>query len=337
MVLWIIAAFAGYFVKGVCGFANTLVLTGIMSFGADNVNITPVDLVLSYGANAAMAYKERAHIKWRVAAPLAALVLLGCLPGAFMLKTGNAGIIKLAAGGAIILAALVMLVKNLKAAGKLKAGKATQNPTSNTAQNPTGNTASETATPFEPDMSRPETTLSQSNSTDTDMSLPITTFSPSNSTDTDMSQPITTSAPTPSIGSCVFRQEAAPRSSDVQSTAGKLLTLLIAVVSGILSGLYGIGALMSVCVSRVTENSHEFKANMSLIFFAEGTFRLILYTCIGIMTGQLFLRGLILLPVSLAGLFCGMKLSTHIDEAKAKYVVIFFLILSGIVLIVNNL
>lgn len=251
MILWIIAAFSGYFVKGVCGFANTLVLTGILSFGADNVNITPVDLVLSYGANAAMAYKERAHIRWRVALPLAALVLAGCLPGAFILKTGNSGIIKMAAGAAIILAAVVMLVRNLKA------GKENNNQTD-------GSKADD-------------------------------------------------------------------------SFAGKFITLLIAVVSGILSGLYGIGALMSVCVSRATDNSHEFKANMSLIFFAEGTFRMILYICIGIMSRQLFLRGLMLLPVSLAGLFCGMKLSNHIDEEKAKYVVIFFLIVSGIVLILNNI
>lgn len=250
MILWIIAAFAGYFVKGVCGFANTLVLTGILSFGADNVNITPVDLVLSYGANAAMAYRERAHIKWKVALPLAALVLLGCLPGAFLLKTGNAQFIKIAAGAAIILAAVVMLVKNIK------------------------------------------------------NSIP---------------------------------QGDSDNAENAEKPGSRLVTLLIAIVSGILSGLYGIGALMSVCVSRVTQNSHEFKANMSLIFFAEGTFRMILYICIGIMSKELFLRGLLLLPVSLAGLFCGMKLSGHIDESKAKYLVIFFLMISGVVLIVNNI
>lgn len=249
MILWITAAFAGYFVKGICGFANTLVLTGILSFSADNVNITPVDLILSYGANAAMAFKERKHIKWRVALPLALLVLMGCLPGAFLLKTSNVNVIKIAAGGAIILAALVMLARNLKAEKADKNAGIVQKD---------------------------------------------------------------------SIGS-------------------KLLTLFIAIVSGILSGLYGIGALMSVCVSRVTENSHQFKANMSLIFFAEGTFRIILYSCIGILNLQLLLRGLMLLPVSLAGLFCGMKLSGRIDESKAKYVVIFFLILSGIVLILNNI
>ena len=235
MVLWIIAAFAGYFVKGVCGFANTLVLTGILSFGADNVNITPVDLILSYSANAAMAYRERAHIRLNVALPLIALTLAGCIPGAFLLRTGNARIIKMAAGAAIILAAVLMLVKKSK------------------------------------------------------------------------------------------------------EHKSKLLTILIGVVSGVLSGLYGIGALMSVCVTRMTESSHEFKANMSLIFFAEGTFRIILYSCIGILNLQLLLRGLMLLPVSLAGLFCGMKLSGHIDEAKARYVVIFFLIVSGAVLILNNI
>ena len=36
MYLWIIAAFIAYFIKGLCGFANTLVLTTILSFGASN-------------------------------------------------------------------------------------------------------------------------------------------------------------------------------------------------------------------------------------------------------------------------------------------------------------
>ena len=33
MYLWIIAAVAAYFIKGLCGFANTLVFTSILSFG----------------------------------------------------------------------------------------------------------------------------------------------------------------------------------------------------------------------------------------------------------------------------------------------------------------
>ena len=41
MYLWVIAAATAYFIKGLFGFANTLVLTSILIFGADNANISP--------------------------------------------------------------------------------------------------------------------------------------------------------------------------------------------------------------------------------------------------------------------------------------------------------
>ena len=50
MALWMLAAAAAYFVKGLCGFANTLVFTSILSFGsATNANISPVDLLVAPG------------------------------------------------------------------------------------------------------------------------------------------------------------------------------------------------------------------------------------------------------------------------------------------------
>ena len=51
MYLWMIAAAAAYFIKGLCGFANTLVFTTILSFGVANVNISPIDLLLGFPAN----------------------------------------------------------------------------------------------------------------------------------------------------------------------------------------------------------------------------------------------------------------------------------------------
>lgn len=45
-LLRIIAAIAAYFIKGLCGFANTLVFTSILSFCASNANISPIDLLL---------------------------------------------------------------------------------------------------------------------------------------------------------------------------------------------------------------------------------------------------------------------------------------------------
>lgn len=48
MSLWFIAAAVAYFIKGMCGFANTLVFTSILSFGTANSNISPIDLLLGY-------------------------------------------------------------------------------------------------------------------------------------------------------------------------------------------------------------------------------------------------------------------------------------------------
>ena len=82
MILWFIAAFTAYFVKGLCGFANTLVFTTILSFGATNASISPVDLLLGYLANLILTWKNRKSLEAKVWLPLAALVLVGSIPGA---------------------------------------------------------------------------------------------------------------------------------------------------------------------------------------------------------------------------------------------------------------
>ena len=49
MYLWMLAAVVAYFIKGLCGFANTLVFTAILSFGSVNANISPIDLLFLPG------------------------------------------------------------------------------------------------------------------------------------------------------------------------------------------------------------------------------------------------------------------------------------------------
>ena len=104
MYLWIIAAFAAYFIKGLCGFANTLVFTSIMSFGVPNVNISPIDLLMGYPANLILTWKNRKSLDRKVWIPLAALVLAGSIPGAILLKNVDAKAIKLVFG--VMVAAL---------------------------------------------------------------------------------------------------------------------------------------------------------------------------------------------------------------------------------------
>lgn len=104
MYLWIIAATVAYFIKGLCGFANTLIFTSILSFGTSNANISPTDLLLGYPSNLILAWKNRRSLDPKVYLPLAALVLAGSIPGALLLKNVDARAIKLVFG--IVVAAL---------------------------------------------------------------------------------------------------------------------------------------------------------------------------------------------------------------------------------------
>ena len=104
MYLWIIAATVAYFIKGLCGFANTLIFTSILSFGTSNANISPIDLLLGYPSNLILTWKNRRNLDPKVYLPLAALVLAGSIPGALLLKNVDARAIKLVFG--IVVAAL---------------------------------------------------------------------------------------------------------------------------------------------------------------------------------------------------------------------------------------
>lgn len=78
MYLWFISSFIAYFIKGLCGFANTLVFTSILSFGTSNANISPVDLLLGYPANILLIWKNgKIHI--HSSKPL--LAVIGILSG----------------------------------------------------------------------------------------------------------------------------------------------------------------------------------------------------------------------------------------------------------------
>lgn len=97
MYLWIIAAFTAYFIKGLCGFANTLVFTSILSFGAANANISPVELLIGYPTNFILTWKNRKSLDYKVYLPLAALVLAGSIPGTLLLKNADVSNIKVIA------------------------------------------------------------------------------------------------------------------------------------------------------------------------------------------------------------------------------------------------
>ena len=238
MIWWIIATVCAFFVKGLCGFANTLVFTTILSFGNNNINISPVELLLGYPTNVILAWKERKSIKWSICLPLAAMVIIGSIPGVLFLKNVDTGMIKILFGVVIVVIALEMILR------ELRPGKGKQS---------------------------------------------------------------------------------------------KVVLTIIGLLSGVLCGLYGIGALLSAYVNRVTDDSRAFKANICVVFFVENTFRIILYSIWGIITLDILRQALILLPFVLIGLVLGMLSSKVLNEKIVKRIVIVMLMVSGVALIINSI
>lgn len=229
------AAVCAYFVKGLCGFANTLVFSTILSFSTNNVNISPVELVLGLPSNIMISYKERKSVQWKVCLPLAGLVLLGDIPGILLLKNTNTQVIKGIFGFVIIAIGVEMLLREyMRKTKKLQ-----------------------------------------------------------------------------------------------------LLLITVGILSGILCGLYGIGALLAAYMGRVTDNSSSFKGNLCIVFLIDNLFRLVMYGVTGIITLATLKQSVVLFPFMALGLFLGMKGSSFLDEKKIKKLVIIMLILSGVSLIVT--
>ena len=238
MITWIIATIAAFFIKGLCGFANTLVFNSILAYGNNNINVSPVELLLGYPTNIIMTIRERRSIKISVFIPTAILVIAGSIPGVFLLKNLDAVIVKIIFGIVVILIGLEMLIREY---------------------------------------------------------------------------------------------------SNKKTKGSKTLLTAIGLLSGLLCGLYGIGALLGAYISRVSDDTKEFKANICAVFIVENTFRIVLYALTGIITLEVIKKVIILVPFMALGLFSGIKLSSILDDKVIKKIVIVMLIISGIALIINNL
>jgi len=237
-ILTMAAVLLAYIGKGMCGFANTLVFSTIMSFSTTNINISPLDLIVGYPSNILIAWKEKKSVSAKICVPLSILVILGSIPGAIFLKNGNTQLIKTVFGFAVVLIGVEMLLREY--------------------------------------------------------------------------------------------QKRKQKSS-------RPVLIIIGIVSGLLCGMYGIGAFLAAYVSRTTENSSEFKGNISVVFWVENTFRIILYTVTGIITWDVCQKALLLMPFMLAGLLIGMLAAKYTDEKIVKRIIIIMLILSGISLILSSL
>lgn len=114
MALWMLAALVGYFVKGVAGIGNTLVVTSVMAYSRTNAEITPVELLLCVPTNLVVTWVYRRHINWRLAAAPLCMVLAGDLLGVLLLKNVDVSAMKTVFGVVLILLSVEQLWRELR-------------------------------------------------------------------------------------------------------------------------------------------------------------------------------------------------------------------------------
>ncbi len=111
MALWMLAVLIGYFVKGVAGIGNTLVVTSMMSYTRTNADITPVELLLCVPTNLTLAIANRRSIDWKLALPPLFMVLAGDALGVLLLANVDAGAMKLIFGAVLVLLGVEALLR----------------------------------------------------------------------------------------------------------------------------------------------------------------------------------------------------------------------------------
>ena len=233
-----IAVFSAYFIKGITGFGNTLIMAPLFSFVISNRITTPVDLLFSLPTNAYIVWRERKHIRMKIILPVMAMLTLGAIPGVIFLKLAEDQLLKALLGLVIAGVGLEMLWRHR-----------------------------------------------------------IHSAGPGN----------------------------------------KMIMLITGLVSGCLSGLYGIAAPIIAYINRMTANRNEFRANICSVFLFDNLFRLVSYGLVGIMTADVIQYSLILLPAVILGMAAGVRLDLKMKEATVKNLIITLLIVSGVVLFVKNI
>lgn len=114
MILWMLAALVGYFVKGVAGIGNTLVVTSAMAYTHTNAEITPVELLLCVPTNLAVTWVYRRHINWKLAIAPLCMVLAGDALGVLLLKNADVTAMKAVFGVVLILLSVEQLWREFR-------------------------------------------------------------------------------------------------------------------------------------------------------------------------------------------------------------------------------
>lgn len=127
------------------------------------------------------------------------------------------------------------------------------------------------------------------------------------------------------------------KKEDSKLFENKIFVVITSLFSGLICGLYGIGVFMVPYVKNKSKTNNEFKSNMGFISLFENLLRVVLYVISGILTIETLKIALILIPFSILSLSLGLYVAKFVDENNAKKLAIALLIITGVVLIINNI
>lgn len=115
------------------------------------------------------------------------------------------------------------------------------------------------------------------------------------------------------------------------------LRYVIAVFSGICSGLFGINMFLTAYLQRTAKDYNEFKGSICFLFFGENLFRLCVYLIGGMLTREVWLFVAASAPAAVLAMALAGWLAPQLDEGKLQKSAIALFILSGISITVKSL
>lgn len=112
---------------------------------------------------------------------------------------------------------------------------------------------------------------------------------------------------------------------------------IIGIISGVLMGLFGIGALLAAAIDRFAGNRSEYRGNLCFVFTFDNIFRCLSYGWQSILNWQIIKLSLALLPAALLGMGLGSGMDLHLSDDHIRKGIQALMAASGLFLTINHL
>jgi hypothetical protein len=114
------------------------------------------------------------------------------------------------------------------------------------------------------------------------------------------------------------------------------LRYVVALLSGICAGLFGINMFLVAYLQRTAKDYGEFKGSMCFLFLGENVFRLCTYLVSGMVTRDVLRFGLVSVPAAVLAMALAGLAGPKLDEKKLQKAAIVLFILGGVSIILKS-